>query len=314
MPSNVRVPVQIAQPVLVRAEPILGRESEQSYCSSLLVEPIGEYDVNARARTAFSSEQDILECLTSIEFLLFTARYNDFRAVDRLLKMLLEMEEHDLCEYKYCLLPLLLECMVRFPYRTSLQKHCLSLLYTIPKDHCHECIRLVLAAMRNHTLSDHVQWYGCLLCESWMSTGVFGAFCAEGGMESVMSAADAVSEEESGDMRQQVCRSIFCQLDKISKEDKHASDHYQYDYGLYRSLVRFRLSNYDWEGTPPSITTVEVQGIFECRRQTTFCKTIFCKQSLVLENDDPFLFTKTPSVLYPMCCFYLKYSMELLKF
>ena len=86
-----------------------------------------------------------------------------------------------------------------------------------------------------------------------MSTEVFGAFCAEGGMESVMSAANAVREEESGDMRQRVCRSIFCQLDKISKEDKHQSDHFQYDYELHQRMVRFRLSNYNWEGTPPSI-------------------------------------------------------------
>jgi hypothetical protein len=243
MPSSKRVPVQIAQePGLARAEPI-GRESEQ-YCSSLLVEPIGEYNVDAGK--AFSSEKDVIDCLDSLRFLL-SARYADFKTVDRFLRMLLEMEEqHDLCERKYCLLPLLLECMARFSCRTSIQKHCLSLLYIIPKDHCRYCIGWVLAAMRNHALSDHVQWYGCLLCESWMSTEVFGAFCAEGGMEILICAAKAVGERTRA--TRQTCRSIFWQLNDISKKDKRASDHYQDDYGLYRSLVRFRLSKYDWEG------------------------------------------------------------------
>jgi hypothetical protein len=259
MPFYERDPVQIAQPVLVRAEPI-GRESEQYFSSfqqQVKKQPNEEHDsMDARA-TAFSIEQDILLCLNSLKVLL-SARCGDLKAIDHFLKMLLEMEEHVLCEHKDCLLPLLLECMGQFPHKTSLQKHCLCLLHAIPKDDCHDCIRWVLAALRNHALSDHVQWYGCLLCESWMSTEIFGAFCAEGGIESVISAAKALGEC-SGNMRR-TCRSIFWQLNEISKEgsSNQASDHdYQGDdYGLYRSLVRFRLSKYNWEGT--SNITVEV--------------------------------------------------------
>jgi hypothetical protein len=246
MRSYERDPVQIALPVLVRAEPI-ERESEQ-YFSSLLLEPIEEYDVDARA--AFSSEQDMLECLRSLELLL-AARHGDLKAIDRSLKMLLEMDERVLCEHKDHLPPFLLECMRRFPYNSSLQKHCLWLLQFVPKHDRHDCIRCVLAAMRHHALSDHTQWYGCLLCESWMSTEVFGAFCAEGGIESVISAAEALGGYNENMRR--TCRSIFSQLNEITKVDKHASDHYQDDYKLYRSLVRFRLSKYNWEGRP-SIT------------------------------------------------------------
>jgi hypothetical protein len=305
-----RDPVQIAQPavpavvlqvpVLVRAEPIGRAESEQ-YFSSLLAEPIEEYnykelkydyyDVKAppppppptaaaaaappppadrtTSMGAFSSEQYIFDCVISLELVL-SARCCDIKAVDAdcFLKMLLQIEEPLLCEHTHCLLPLLLECMALFPHKTSLQKHCLCLLHAIPKDDCQDCIRWVLAAMRNHASSVHVQWYACLLCESWMSTEVFDVFCAEGGVESVISAAKAFGGR-SGNTRQ-TCRSIFWQLNEISKENKHvqASDHCQNDYdhgqhghghghdGLYRSLVRFRLSKYNWEGTPT--ITVEV--------------------------------------------------------
>jgi hypothetical protein len=165
--------------------------------------------------------------------------------------MLLGMDERVLCEHKDCLPPFLLECMRRFPYNSSLQKHCLCLLQFVPKDDRHDCIRYVLAALRHHALSDRIQWYGCLLCESWMSTEVFVAFCAEGGIESVISAANALGGYNENMRR--TCRSIFSQLNEIARVDKRASDHHEDDHELCRSLVRFRLSKYNWKGRP-SIT------------------------------------------------------------